>query len=603
MMSFRDRVYRNNFGCLVLFDICFRILTLTAIFFGLSRCFSWSLKWMGYSYLTTKNLTQFLEYPVTIVLIIFSVLLLSFVTLMEISSICVCLQYSYRYQSISIAEIFILGVNKLFVAMDIRTLLYSLLFMILPLLFMNIPLIVILGYKIQLVQYFFAGIYRALPFKGFWIVLFLVLFWISSFLFMIVISFFVENKSLRESFIITCNFFKKNKIKYIFGWLIWNGTIVLLLLIFYVAMIFFAALYVKYISANSASLAQVLVLNNQIQIVIMMLSIIFGVMLNTRFAHNLYVKHRTLCLEMSLLDIIFKNKRERIPQTILKKVIIVFILVVATESAFLYNLARNGSFIMESVMSEILVTAHRAGAKDAPENTIAALDKAIENMADYAEIDVRETLDGMVVLLHDDNLERTTGVNEYVWNMNLKDIRQLDAGSYYSKEYAGVKIPTLVEVLLHCKGKIKLNIEIKEGKFSAGFVEKVVNLIKNNDFENQCVVTSMNYKYLEQVKELNPDIKTGYIITAVYGSFESFKAADFLSVKYSSVSERLVEAAQAAGKTVHVWTVNSKTGLSKMKAMNVDNIITDNPVLAREVIMRKSDNSNFFELLKMFYKK
>ena len=218
---------------------------------------------------------------------------------------------------------------------------------------------------------------------------------------------------------------------------------------------------------------------------------------------------------------------------------------------------------------------------------ISSLDYTIKCGADYAEIDVQETADGELVLLHDNSLKRTAGVKKNVWEMTYAEIAHLDAGSSFNKKFRGEKIPTLDEVLKFCRGKLDLNIEIKYNGQNKGIVKKVVRIIEQNHFEDHCVVTSMNYSFLKQVKKANPDIRTGYIMTMTYGIISRIEAADFFSVKYTYVDEAFVREAHSLGKEVHAWTVNYRGDIKRMLDVGVDNIITDNPVLVRKVKTRK----------------
>ena len=134
---------------------------------------------------------------------------------------------------------------------------------------------------------------------------------------------------------------------------------------------------------------------------------------------------------------------------------------IMAEGGYLAGLAASHDNSVETLMGDMEITAHRGGARKAPENTISALEYSIECGADFAEIDVQETKDGELILLHDDSLKRTAGVSKNVWEMNLAQIRKLDAGTSFHKRFRGEKIPTLEEVLKFCKGKLDLNIEIK----------------------------------------------------------------------------------------------------------------------------------------------
>jgi glycerophosphoryl diester phosphodiesterase len=109
----------------------------------------------------------------------------------------------------------------------------------------------------------------------------------------------------------------------------------------------------------------------------------------------------------------------------------------------------------------VRVTAHRGHARAAPENTLSAMHKAIESGADYAEMDVQQTADGVVVLLHDRDLRRVAGVSRRLDELSYDEVRQLDVGSWFDPAFAGERVPTLADVIGLCRGKIRLNIELK----------------------------------------------------------------------------------------------------------------------------------------------
>ncbi len=239
--------------------------------------------------------------------------------------------------------------------------------------------------------------------------------------------------------------------------------------------------------------------------------------------------------------------------------------------------------------SGVAVTAHRGGARFAPENTLSAMETAVEALADYAEIDVQETKDGEIVLLHDTNLKRVTGLNANIWELSYQEVSQLDAGIKFHKKFRGEKIPTLSQVLEYCRGKIRLNIELKYNGHNGQIVPKVVKIIEEYGGQDTCVITSMNYGYLEQVKALNPQIATGYTLSMVYGNLSEMKAADFFSVKYTYLNAAFVRRAHALGKEVCAWTLNYQGDIQKMLDCGVDNIITDDPELVRRVILGELD--------------
>lgn len=274
-------------------------------------------------------------------------------------------------------------------------------------------------------------------------------------------------------------------------------------------------------------------------------------------------------------------------------------LFLAMSGFFLFDAAYNGNFISKSVAVQTRITAHRGSSSGAPENTMAALEKAVEEMADRAEIDVQETADGVIVLCHDTSLKRVAGINKKVSDLTLEQIKKLDVGSWFSSEYQGEQIPTLEEVMEYAKGKIDLNIEIKNLGNSSGLPEKVTELVEKHEMQEQCVITSTNRFYLKRVKDVNPEIRTGYIISAAYGNFYSDEFIDLISIRSSFVTERMIESAHEAGKAVHAWTVNGKVEMERLKQLGVDDMITDRPVLAREILYGEEAKANLLEYLRL----
>jgi glycerophosphoryl diester phosphodiesterase len=228
------------------------------------------------------------------------------------------------------------------------------------------------------------------------------------------------------------------------------------------------------------------------------------------------------------------------------------------------------------------VTAHRGGGHGVPENTLSAIRKGIESGADYAEIDVQETADGVVVLLHDQDLARLCGVKKRIADVPYKEVCKLDAGSRYGAEYAGERIPTLAEVIKLARGKIKLNIELKFYGKDRRLAEKVARLIRAERFESQCVVMSLTHDGVVEAKRHNPRLRTGLIVTVAQGNISRLEV-DVLSVNQTLVNEKFLRQARRSGKEVHAWTVNRRRDMERLIEQGVDNLITDEPAQAVQV--------------------
>ena len=248
------------------------------------------------------------------------------------------------------------------------------------------------------------------------------------------------------------------------------------------------------------------------------------------------------------------------------------------------------------------VTSHRGYSAVAPENTLPAFEAAIDAGADCAELDVQMTKDGVVMVTHDTNLKRTTGKNANIYDLTYEEVRALDAGSYMGPEFAGTKLPTLQEVLDLCKGRIRLNIEIKSSSQTPDLAAETARLIVENGWVNDCVVTSLDYNSLAAVKQVAPEIRCGYILAVGVGNYYDLPDADFFSVESTFITSGMVQQIHQRGKTVSAWTIDREDDVRKMEKLGVDDIITGDPVMVRRVLDESSENEQLLESFRdLFY--
>ncbi len=234
------------------------------------------------------------------------------------------------------------------------------------------------------------------------------------------------------------------------------------------------------------------------------------------------------------------------------------------------------------------ITAHRGSSARAPENTIAAIEAAIEDGADYAEIDVQETADGTIVMLHDADLMRLAGVDLKVWETDYASLRELEVGGWFAPEFRGERIATLEQVIELARGSIDLNIELKYNGHDVDLAGRVVAIIREYDFLEHAVVSSLEIEGLRQVEELDGRIRTGYIVATAVGNLGRFDV-DFFAISTRFANADRVERLQRSGSEVHVWTVNDRREMSAFIDMGVDNILTDYPAVLREMLQEKAE--------------
>lgn len=223
----------------------------------------------------------------------------------------------------------------------------------------------------------------------------------------------------------------------------------------------------------------------------------------------------------------------------------------------------------------VIVVAHRAGAKVAPENTVAALEQAVRDGAPIAEIDVQQLADGTLIVMHDSNFKRTAGEDICVWDAEAEDLGSLEVGSGFSAAYRGEQIPTLEEMLACARGRITLMIELKYTGQEEMLEEGVLTLLKKYDMVDECIIGSMNRGILQKMKELEPGIATVFIAHDLEQTDYDLDYADSYSIEGKNLTVAMVEAIHYRGKSVYGWTANSSGAMLKIVDCGADGVVTD----------------------------
>ena len=248
-----------------------------------------------------------------------------------------------------------------------------------------------------------------------------------------------------------------------------------------------------------------------------------------------------------------------------------------------------GIFAVHSVRldDKAVIMAHRGSSTVAPENTMAAVKQAIEDGADWVEIDVQETVDGEVVVMHDSDFMKLAGVDLKIWDATRDELKEIDIGSWFNPTFKDERVPTLLEVLTECKGKIRVNIELKYYGHDDQLEQRVVEIVEALDMASNVVVMSLKTDAVKKMKALRPSWRVGQLMSVSAGDLQNVEA-DFVAVNASFADRRFVRSVHNIGKEVYVWTVNDAPTMSAMISRGVDGIITDKPALARSVLELRS---------------
>ncbi|NRG44951.1 glycerophosphodiester phosphodiesterase [Bacillus sp. CRN 9] len=235
---------------------------------------------------------------------------------------------------------------------------------------------------------------------------------------------------------------------------------------------------------------------------------------------------------------------------------------------------------------EIANVAHRGASGYAPENTIAAFDKAYEMGADYIEIDLQRSKDGQLVVIHDSTVDRTTDGTGAVKDLKYKELRKLDAGSWKGEQFTGEKIPTFEQVLDRYKGKIGILIELKLPELYPGIEKQVMKELKKRKMDKprkeEVIVQSFNFDSMKKMNKLLPKMPIGVLTSSLKDTTdEAMKAfskyADYFNPSYGLVNEELVQRVRNHKLKIQSWTVRTPEAAQFLLDMKVDGIITDYP--------------------------
>ncbi len=240
-----------------------------------------------------------------------------------------------------------------------------------------------------------------------------------------------------------------------------------------------------------------------------------------------------------------------------------------------------------------LIWGHRGASGSAPENTLPAFQLAADMGADGVELDIQMTRDGVIVVCHDETIDRTSTGAGNLKDFTFEELRRLDF-SGGNAEYEGTKIPSMEEVFdLLAPTGLTINIELKTGIiFYEQIEEKILELTKRKGFEDRVIYSSFNHYTVRRIRELNPSARIGLLYAdgpidmpgygrrlgadALHPAFYNLQYPDFM------------EDCRESGLEVNVWTVNSDKDLRRCLELGVNAVITNYPLKAKRLYEVKS---------------
>lgn len=586
-----------NFKTLLVFEFLYKLIIGLIFIPSIIGIFNLTMKITGYNYLTIENILNFILNPITIIFLLFIIIFLTMATIFDISTLIIIFDSSYKNKKISVMDSIRISLNKCKNIFKLKNITVAILVLfIIPFLNIGVTSNVITSIKIPefIMDFINANKTLSIIFSLFYLFLLSILSkWLYSLHYMV-----IEGKSFKSARKSSKNLIKGNRFKdiiIVFLYQLISGISYILFLIIGIFILYILNMIHGRIFVIKSILLTI------IWIFILIPLIIF-ITISTGIGYSvissLYYKHK-IDKDEKLITIKSEEKKKNIKfnKNLKYAVIILWIFAIAGGSIFTYQVITGKANLNIEHTRKMEITAHRGASIKYPENTMAAFRGAKKLGADWIELDVQQTKDKQIVVSHDTNLSRVTGVNKDIIDMNYSEIKKLDAGSFFNKKFKGEKIPLLKEVLEFAKkNNIRLNIELKPTGKEKNFEKQVVDLIKEYNFEDRCVVTSQVYNVLKKIKKYDKDIKTVYVMSIAIGKITDAKYADAFSIEATNVTETQVSRVHNAGKELYAWTVNKEESINKMIDMNVDNIITDNIKLGVDLV-EKSKRTNIEDII------
>ena len=226
--------------------------------------------------------------------------------------------------------------------------------------------------------------------------------------------------------------------------------------------------------------------------------------------------------------------------------------------------------------------AHRGASALAPENTIAAFQKAVDLGCQWIETDLRLTSDGFPVLIHDETLERTTSGQGKVGEITLGRLLALDAGGWFSRDFRGERVPSLEEALEWGKHRCGFNLEIKEEERIEDLVRLLARRFRKHPSLDGILFSSFRGSDLRRLRAVLPSARLGWLASKQTRGLTKLDRTVRLAAlhpKERLVTRGLVGRCHRLGLATHAWVVNRARRMREMESLGVDGVMTDDPRL------------------------
>lgn len=597
---------KRNYKTLIGFEILYRTLGALVIFPLATALFYASIALSPYEYITNSVFFDYVFTPTTLILAIIMALILGIYLVIEMVFLSYLFYYSHLNQTIDLKTLLFLGgreIPKILKKYHLFVIIASLFF------FLAVELAHVAGIAstIQLPPIILDYI-DTFRFLLYGIVLSFLVIYIMFFETLYTFNIFtIDRDSLKDTYLETRQLLKKNRFPMIGEFILLNGVLNGVVYGVYLLLIGIVGLLLFLIEGQTLALGLLLTGLYTIYIIVSFIVTITLIPINFAWMSTWYYSKKVEVLK----DIPQPALPQKISFAFLKKTwvkrfgIVILAVLLIFNGISLYT-SVNASRSPIQLFNYPSIIAHRGSSFDAPENTLAAIERALEDEADAIEIDVRLSKDNVPVLIHDATLERTTNDTENtpVSSLTYGELLAYDAGSWFSEDFAGEPIPTLEEALTLINGRATVYIELKVT--SVELTDAIVTMSEELGIEKDIKILSFDTATLRGFKARNESIETVLLLFTFFGDINALGKnpyVDDIALEYNLAvnNKNYVTQLQQTGKSVYVYTVNSKDRLSQMNDLAVDGVITDVPISAREIIYTSTTRSAYANLLEEIF--
>lgn len=598
------QIIRFNFNTLIIFEIIYRLVGLAIIFPLARQLFYWTITLTGDQYIINRDFVEYLFSPFTILIMIVLILIVGLYITYEVVALSVLFHSSHYQDKLGLQTLFIASFRKMrFVIVN-----YHITIIISSMIF----LVIVEGLHV-------VGIASTIQIPSLIIDQLRATGWFYPLITMIVLTVFIlffetifyelqcsiEHITIRDNFKHSRSILKHNRGKMLFQFIIINGGLNLFLYILYGLFLGVVAVFVLIIRGESAVFGVILTVLYTIYLIIGFFASIILIPINFAWINTWYYERKqTLDKETQAEISRIRRNRPFSNRSFGRILSVISLFLLAITILSFFNQSNSPERI--AFLNNPRIISHRGGGDFGPENTLSAIEQGIEFGADAVEIDVRFTSDNIPVLMHDETLGRTTndGLNRKVVNVTLEELKQLDAGSWFDPMYEGESIPTLQEALDFIDHRVDVYIELKAP--TENLEQIILSIIEEAHMENNVKILSFNGLLLEQIKMENEDIETVLLLRNFLGDINALannRYIDYFAFHHNTAVNNIeyVRVLQQAGKGVIVWTVNDDTQIDTVNNLGVDGIITDTPLIAREIVYSDTTKSFYRVLLEKLF--